>query len=96
MRKLLPLFCTAALLATPAIGHAADVNVLYAGSLVNLIEHGMGPAFDTATGNNFRGFGGGSNGLANQIKGKLRHANVFISATPNVNNMLMGSENATG
>ena len=25
------------------------VNVLYAGSLVNLMEHGVGPAFDTAS-----------------------------------------------
>ncbi len=93
MRKFLPHFCTAALLAMPGIGHAADVNVLYAGSLVNLMEHGVGPAFDAATGDTFRGFGGGSNGLANQIKGKLRHADVFISATPSVNNTLMGSAN---
>ena len=26
---------------------AGTVNVLYAGSLVNLMEHGVGPAFDT-------------------------------------------------
>ena len=93
MRKLLPLFCIAALLALPAASHAADVSVLYAGSLVNLMEHGIGPAFDKASGDTFRGFGGGSNGLANQIKGKLRHADVFISATPNVNTSLMGSAN---
>ena len=89
---------TAALLATallvaPGLARAADVNVLYAGSLVNLMEHGIGPAFDQATGDTFRGFGGGSNGLANQIKGKLRHADVFISATPKVNDTLMGAEN---
>ena len=93
MRKLLPLLCTTALLAFPAAGRAADVNVLYAGSLVNLMEHGIGPAFDTASGDTFRGFGGGSNGLANQIKGKLRHADVFISAAPTVNNALTGSAN---
>ncbi len=56
-----------ALLLAPGVAAAADVNVLYAGSLVNLMEHGVGPPFDKATGDTFRGFGGGSNGLANQI-----------------------------
>ncbi|HTJ58133.1 MAG TPA: extracellular solute-binding protein [Devosiaceae bacterium] len=69
------------------------VNVLYAGSLVNLMEHGIGPAF-TKTGDGvFQGFGGGSNGLANQIKGRLRHGDVFISATANVNDTLTGEAN---
>ncbi len=89
---------TAVLLATslllaPGMAMAADVDVLYAGSLVNLMEHGVGPAFDTATGDTFKGFAGGSNGLANQIKGKLRRADVFISANPKVNDTLMGSAN---
>jgi molybdate/tungstate transport system substrate-binding protein len=82
-----------ALLLAPRGATAADVNVLYAGSLVNLMEHGIGPAFDKATGDTFRGFGGGSNGLANQIKGKLRHGDVFISANPKVNDGLMGEAN---
>ncbi len=82
-----------ALLLTPAFAAAADVNVLYAGSLVNLMEHGVGPAFDKVTGDTFRGFGGGSNGLANQIKGKLRRGDVFISANPKVNDGLMGEAN---
>ena len=83
----------ATLFLLPHMASAEDVNVLYAGSLVNLMEHGVGPAFDKATGDSFRGFGGGSNGLANQIKGKLRRADVFISATPSVNNGLMGASN---
>ena len=82
-----------ALLVAPGLAEAADVNVLYAGSLVNLMEHGIGPAFDKASGDTFRGFGGGSNGLANQIKGKLRRADVFISANPKVNDTLMGEAN---
>ena len=46
---------TAALLAlflisASRIARAADVDVLYAGSLVNLMEHGVGPAFDKASG----------------------------------------------
>jgi molybdate/tungstate transport system substrate-binding protein len=72
---------------------AGTVNVLYAGSLVNLMEHGVGPAFDKATGDTFQGFGGGSVGLANQIKGKLRHGDVFISANPKVNDALTGEAN---
>lgn len=72
---------------------AGDVNVLYAGSLVNLMERGAGPAFDKATDDHFQGFAGGSNGLANQIKGQLRHGDVFISANPKVNADLMGAAN---
>src|ERR1700729_4095214 len=84
---------SALLLHAPTACAAGTVNVLYAGSLVNLMEHGIGPAFDKATGDTFQGFAGGSNLLANQIKGKLRGGDVFISANPNVNNDLMGSQN---
>ena len=83
----------AASLLIPGGAQAADVNVLYAGSLVNLMEHGVGAAFDKASGDTFYGFAGGSNGLANQIKGKLRRGDVFLSASPNVNDTLMGSAN---
>jgi molybdate/tungstate transport system substrate-binding protein len=79
-------------LAGPAYS-AGDVNVLYAGSLVNLMEHGVGPGFNKATGDQFRGYAGGSVGLANQIKGKLRRGDVFISANPKVNSALMGATN---
>lgn len=72
---------------------AGTVNVLYAGSLVNLMEHGIGPAFNKATGNQFQGFAGGSVLLANQVKGKLRQGDVFISAVPKVNADLMGAGN---
>jgi molybdate/tungstate transport system substrate-binding protein len=74
---------------------AETVNVLYAGSLVNLMEHGIGPAFEEATGEAFDGFAGGSNGLANQIKGKLRQGDVFISANPKVDSSLMGPTNGS-
>jgi molybdate/tungstate transport system substrate-binding protein len=69
------------------------INVLYAGSLVNVIERDIGPAFTKATGDKFQGFGGGSNLLANQIKGKLRRGDVFISANPKVDDELMGASN---
>jgi molybdate/tungstate transport system substrate-binding protein len=77
----------------PSLGFAETVVVLYAGSLVNLMEHGVGPAFDKNTGDQFQGFAGGSNGLANQIKGRLRRGDVFISANPRVNDDLTGTAN---
>jgi molybdate/tungstate transport system substrate-binding protein len=78
---------------TPAASAAGRVDVLYAGSLVNLMEHDVGPAFDKATGYQFQGYAGGSVGLANQIKGRLRQGDVFISASPKVNDNLMGAAN---
>jgi molybdate/tungstate transport system substrate-binding protein len=79
----------------PAVSAQQTVNVLYAGSLVNLMEHGIGPAFDRATGDRFQGYAGGSNALANQIKGRLRQADVFISANPKVNAGLTGPSNGS-
>jgi molybdate/tungstate transport system substrate-binding protein len=89
------LLAATALLVLPAQAAfaAGTVNVVYAGSLVNLMEHGVGPAFDKATGDHFQGYAGGSVGLANQIKGKLRKGDVFISANPKVNASLMGAAN---
>jgi molybdate/tungstate transport system substrate-binding protein len=88
------LLAAALSLTSPSAALAAGkVNVLYAGSLVNLMEHGIGPAFDKASGDAFQGFAGGSSGLANQIKGKLRQGDVFVSASPKVNDGLMGSAN---
>lgn len=72
---------------------AGTVSVLYAGSLVNLMERSLGPAFDKASGDRFQGYAGGSSLLGNQIKGKLRQADVFISAAPKVNDSLIGPAN---
>jgi molybdate/tungstate transport system substrate-binding protein len=80
-------------LASAQTATGGTVSVLYAGSLVNLMEHGIGPAFDKADGADFRGYAGGSNKLANEIKGKLVPADVFISANPKVNADLMGAAN---
>ena len=89
------LFCIGAALLLPirTASAAGTVNVLYAGSLVHLMEGSVGPAFDKATGETFRGFAGGSGLLANQIKGRLRQADVFVSASPSVNTALMGPKN---
>jgi len=67
--------------------------VLYAGSLLNTMERAIGPAFAEATGYQFQGIAAGSGALANQIKGGLRRADVFISAVPSVNDSLMGQAN---
>jgi molybdate/tungstate transport system substrate-binding protein len=72
---------------------SGPVNVLYAGSLVDLMEKQIGPAFDTATGYKFTGFSAGSTALATQIKGKVHPGDVFISASPTVNTSLEGSAN---
>jgi molybdate/tungstate transport system substrate-binding protein len=81
-------------LALPAVASAeGTVNVLYAGSLVNLMERGVGPAFSKATGEQFRGYAGGSNKVANEIKGELRRGDIFISANPKVDEQLMGAAN---
>jgi molybdate/tungstate transport system substrate-binding protein len=73
--------------------NTGTVNVLYAGSLVNLMAHGIAPAFDKAEGADFRGYAGTSYELADQIKGKLIPGDVFISALPNLNAHLMGAAN---
>ena len=72
---------------------SGPVNVLYAGSLVNLMEKQIAPPFGQATGFSFNGFSGGSTGLASEIKGKVRQGDVFISAAPSVNDTLEGSAN---
>jgi molybdate/tungstate transport system substrate-binding protein len=76
-----------------AAANGGSVNVLYAGSLVNLMEHGVGAAFDRSAAGRFQGYAGGSNKLANEIKGQLRRGDVFISANPRVNDDLTGPAN---
>jgi molybdate/tungstate transport system substrate-binding protein len=76
----------------PAKGSGA-VNVLYAGSLVTLMEKQLGPGFDRATGYSFTGFSAGSSALATQIKGKVHKGDVFVSASPSVNDTLKGAGN---
>lgn len=69
------------------------VQVLYAGSLVRVMEQSIGPQFDRSTGYRFVGFGAGSDELANEIKGGIRQGDAFVSASPNVNKSLQGSAN---
>ena len=72
---------------------SGPVNVLYAGSLVNLMQKQVGPAFQQATGYSVTGFSAGSKDLAAEIKGKVHQGDVFISASPKVNATLEGAAN---
>jgi len=72
---------------------SGPVNVLYAGSLVNLMQKQVGPAFQQATGYSVTGFSAGSKDLATEIKGKVHQGDVFISASPKVNASLKGASN---
>lgn len=86
------------LAATPAAPstsyHAGSpVDVLYAGSLIAVMEDHIGPGFHAVTGDGFEGFSDGSTALATDIKGRLRPADVFISASPSVDLTLEGKAN---
>lgn len=98
----LALLVAVGLAACASVGAASDprsvpprgsVNVAYAGSLVNLMEHQLGPAFQRATGYGYQGEGAGSTALANQIKGRLIQPDVFISASAGAMTALQGQAN---
>ena len=70
-----------------------SVNVFYAGSLVRLMDSGIGPLFTRLTGYRFVGFSGGSKELASEIKGGVERGDVFVSASPSVDKSLEGRKN---
>ena len=70
------------------------MSVLYAGSMANLMEDDLGPAFSAATGYTFEGYGAGSDELVGDIKGGVKKGDVFISASPSANAGLEGSANS--
>jgi len=82
-------WCSSALLPARA---ESNVAVLYAGSLINLMQGSIERAFDQASGDHLRGYAGGSKLLANEIGAHLRRADVFLSAAPQVNARLMGAQ----
>lgn len=79
--------------ASGATSDKGTVRVLYAGSLVDLMEHSLQAKFKTATGYTVTGEGKGSSDLVAEIKGKTTKADVFLSASPDTNSDLMGSAN---
>lgn len=72
---------------------SGPVDVLYAGSLVTLMEKTVGPEFERATGYTLSGVSGDSGALANGIKGKTQQGDVFISANPSKDQALEGAAN---
>lgn len=76
-----------------AITASGPVKVAYAASLANLMEHDVSPAFDKAVGADFQGDAAGSTQLVSEIKGKVKQADVFISASTEANTGLMGAAN---
>ena len=70
-----------------------SVDVLYAGSLFDLMQYQIGPAFLRATHDHLVGFANGSKTLAAEIKDGTEVADVFVSAAPSVNRELEGATN---
>jgi molybdate/tungstate transport system substrate-binding protein len=75
---------------TPPSG---PVDVLSAGSLQDLMQDQVGPAFQKATGYTLDNISMGSDALASSITGGTLQGDVFISASPAVNNSLEGTGN---
>ena len=70
---------------------SGPVDVLSAGSLQDLLQQQVGPAFQQATGYTLDDTSMGSDAIANGIKGGTLQGDVFLSASPNVNKTLEGS-----
>ena len=70
---------------------SGPVDVLSAGSLQDLLQQQVGPAFQQATGYTLNDTSMGSDAIANGIKGGTLQGDVFISASPTVNKTLEGS-----
>ncbi|HTK06033.1 MAG TPA: extracellular solute-binding protein, partial [Ktedonobacteraceae bacterium] len=88
-----PASSTPAATPTTAAKGSGNVQVMYAGSLVSIMENQIAPAFKKNTGYTFQGEAKGSVALANEIKGHLHRPDIFISASPATNKQLMGSAN---
>lgn len=79
--------------ASSASGGPGAVNVLYAGSMVGLMQNDVGPASQKATGYTFTGFTAGDKDVASQIKAGVHAGDIFMSASPAVNDTLIGPKN---
>lgn len=72
---------------------SGPVDVLYAGSLVTLMQTSIGRAFHRATGYSLTGIAAGSTALAAEIEGGVRQADVFVSASPKPDRKLERASN---
>jgi molybdate/tungstate transport system substrate-binding protein len=78
---------------TSAAKPSGDVDVFSAGSLDTLMTKSVAPAFHAATGYTLVDTSHGSGTLAANIKDKVAVADVFVSASPTDDTILMGSSN---
>lgn len=92
--SLLPLLGTAST-ASAATKHSGSVDVLYAGSLLDLMQNDIDPAFHKATGYTVVGVSNGSSALATEIQGGTEVGDVFISASPSADQTLQGAANGS-
>lgn len=76
-----------------ATKHSGPVDVLSAGSLQDLMQNQIAPAFRKATGYTLDNVSMGSQALASSIKGGTLQGDVFVSASPKVNASLQGTSN---
>ena len=72
---------------------SGTVDVLYAGSFLDVMEQQIDPAFHRATGYTVSGFSNGSTALASEIQGGTQVGDVFISASPSADVGLEGTAN---
>jgi molybdate/tungstate transport system substrate-binding protein len=72
---------------------SGPVDVLSAGSLQNVMQEQVAPAFQQATGYTLNNTSMGSDAIASGIKGGTLQGDVFLSASPAVNKSLQGSAN---
>jgi molybdate/tungstate transport system substrate-binding protein len=79
--------------AQAASSHSGPVDVLFAGSLLDLMQQKIEPAFQHATGYNVVGISAGSSALASEIKGGTQVGDVFLSASTKVDRSLEGAAN---
>lgn len=87
------LACVGTVNAGAAKKHSGPVIVLTAGSLETIMKTAVEPGFHKATGYTVTDISGGSTGLAQDIKGGVHEADVFWSASPTSDKVLMGSKN---
>jgi molybdate/tungstate transport system substrate-binding protein len=73
--------------------HSGAVNVLYAGSVVGVMQNQIGPAFQRATRYSFTGFAAGDKDVAAQIKDKVHVGDVLVVASPTIDTSLEGKAN---
>jgi molybdate/tungstate transport system substrate-binding protein len=78
-----------------ATTHSGPVAVLYAGSLLDVMQQKIDPAFHQATGYDVVGVSNGSSALATEIKGGTEVGDVFLSASPKADATLAGAKNGS-